>query len=57
MDCVSLCKTQLVVIDDLHFIDFRHRHGMEVSNHIKGLANEIPVTFIYVGCGCGRGGS
>jgi len=38
-----------VVIDDLHFIDFRHRNGMEVSNHLKGLANEMPVTFIYVG--------
>jgi len=38
-----------VVIDDLHFIDFQHRNGMEVSNHLKGLANEMPVTFIYVG--------
>jgi hypothetical protein len=36
-------------VDDLHFIDFRHRHGAEVSNHLKGLANEMAVTFIYVG--------
>ncbi len=49
VDCVTSCDTQLIVIDDLHFIDFRHRHGMEVSNHLKGLANEMPVTFIYVG--------
>ena len=49
VDCVTSCETQLVVIDDLHFVDFRHRHGMEVSNHLKGLANEMPVTFIYVG--------
>ena len=49
VDCVTECETQLVVIDDLHFVDFRHRHGQEVSNHLKGLANEMPVTFIYVG--------
>lgn len=49
VDCVASCETQLIVIDDLHFIDFRHRNGQEVSNHLKGLANEMPVTFIYVG--------
>ena len=49
VDCVNECETQLVVIDDLHFIDFRHRNGQEVSNHLKGLANEMAVTFIYVG--------
>jgi len=49
VDCVSSCETQLVVIDDMHFIDFRHRNGQQVSNHLKGLANEMPVTFIYVG--------
>lgn len=49
VDCVASCETQLIVIDDLHFIDFRRRNGMEVSNHLKGLANEMPVTFIYVG--------
>ncbi len=49
VDCVTECETQLIVIDDLHFVDFRHRHGQEVSNHLKGLANEMPVTFIYVG--------
>ena len=46
---MTACETQLVVIDDLHFVDFRHRNGQEVSNHLKGLANEMPVTFIYVG--------
>lgn len=49
VDCVTSCHTRLIVIDDLHFIDFRHRHGAEVSNHLKGLANEMAVTFIYVG--------
>lgn len=49
VDCVRSCDTQLVVIDDLHFIDFKHRNGREVSNHLKGLANEMPATFVYVG--------
>lgn len=49
VDCVLSCETRLIVIDELHFIDFRHRHGLEVSNHLKWLANEMPVTFVYVG--------
>lgn len=49
VDCVRSCETQLIVIDDLHFVDFKHRNGQEVSNHLKGLANEMPVTFIYAG--------
>lgn len=49
VDCVRSCETQLIIIDDIHFIDFKHRNGRDVSNHLKGLANEMPVTFIYVG--------
>ncbi|KUG57522.1 TniB family NTP-binding protein [Nesterenkonia jeotgali] len=49
IDCVRSCQTQLIIIDDLHFVDFKHRRGREVSNHLKGLANEMPATFIYVG--------
>ncbi|MFV0460704.1 MAG: AAA family ATPase [Actinomycetales bacterium] len=49
VDCVNSCHTQLVVIDDLHFVDFRHRNGMDVSNHLKGLANEMAATFMFVG--------
>jgi hypothetical protein len=51
VDCVLSCETRLIVIDDLHFINFRHRNGSEVSNHLKWLANEMPVTFIFVGVG------
>lgn len=49
MDCVISCETRLIIIDDLHFVDFRHRNGLEVSNHLKSLANALPVTFLYVG--------
>lgn len=49
VDCVQSCQTLMIVIDDMHFIDFARRNGQEVSNHLKGLANEMPVTFLYVG--------
>lgn len=49
VDCVMSCQTRIVVIDDLHFVDFKHRAGVEVSNHLKWLANEMPVTFVFTG--------
>lgn len=49
VDCVRGCQTQLIVIDDLHFVDFAHRDGRAVSDHLKGLANEMAATFVYVG--------
>lgn len=51
LDCVLACQTRLGVIDDVHFINPAHRDGLDVSNHLKWLANELPVTFIYVGVG------
>ncbi len=43
-------------VDDLHFIDPRRKDGLDVSNHLKWLASELPVTFIYAGVGlAGRG--
>jgi hypothetical protein len=53
LDCVLSCATSVIVID-LHFIDFRRRHGTEVSNHLKWLANEMPATFIFSGVGLSR---
>ena len=38
-------------MDDVHFIDPRRKDGLDVSNHLKWLANELPVTFIYAGVG------
>ncbi len=51
LDCVLSCETQVGIIDDIHFIDLARRDGLAVSNHLKWLANELPVTFIYVGVG------
>ena len=54
LDCVLSCETRLGIIDDVHFIDPRRKDGLDVSNHLKWLANELPVTFIYAGVGLGE---
>jgi hypothetical protein len=54
VDCVTSCRTRMIIIDDLHFVDFKDRHGAAVSNHLKWLSNEVPVTFVYAGVGLER---
>jgi hypothetical protein len=51
VDCVLSCHTRIGIVDDLHFVDISRRDGVEVSNHLKWLSNELPVTFIYAGVG------
>ncbi|MEJ7783943.1 MAG: ATP-binding protein [Solirubrobacteraceae bacterium] len=50
-DCVLSCQTRLIIIDDVHFLDMSRRDGREVANHFKWLANQFPVTFLFVGVG------
>jgi hypothetical protein len=50
-ECVTNCKTRLIVVDDVHFLDVSRRDGREVANHFKWLANVFPVTFLFVGVG------
>ena len=50
-DCVTNCKTRLIIVDDVHFLDVNRRDGREVANHFKWLANTFAVTFFFVGVG------
>lgn len=50
-ECVAQCKTRLIIVDDVHFLDINRRDGREVANHFKWLANTFPVTFLFVGVG------
>jgi hypothetical protein len=50
-ECVAGCKSRLIVVDDVHFLDVNRRDGREVANHFKWLANTFPVTFFFVGVG------
>jgi hypothetical protein len=51
LECALLCATRLLIIDDLHFLSWRSNNGVEISNHFKYVANEFPVTLLYVGVG------
>ncbi|MFD7497794.1 AAA family ATPase [Streptomyces sp. NPDC059832] len=51
LDCVLSCEVRLLVLDDLHFLKWRRTNGIEVSNHLKWIANEFPVTLLMVGVG------
>jgi hypothetical protein len=50
-ECVANCKSRLIIVDDVHFLDVTRRDGREVANHFKWLANTFPVTFFFVGVG------
>ncbi|WP_232661236.1 AAA family ATPase [Pseudonocardia sp. TRM90224] len=56
LDCVLACQVRLLVIDDLHFLRWRAKSGVEVSNHFKYIANEFPVTMLFVGVGLAQRG-
>lgn len=49
LDCVLSSETRIGIIDDIHFINPRRKDGLDVTNHLKYLNSEFPVTFIYVG--------
>jgi hypothetical protein len=51
LDCITSCNTRLLIIDDLHFLRWRYRNGIEISNHFKYVANEFPLTLLFVGVG------
>ncbi|MBL7519184.1 AAA family ATPase, partial [Frankia sp. CNm7] len=56
VDCVLSCETRIGIIDDVHFVDPYRKDGLDVSNHLKWLANELPLTFVYVGVGLAERG-
>ncbi len=38
-------------MDDLHFLRWKGKNGIEVSNHFKYIASEFPVTMLFIGVG------
>src|SRR5262249_38782434 len=44
------------IVDDLHFLRWRAKTGVEVSNHFKYVANEFPVTLLFAGVGLAERG-
>jgi hypothetical protein len=56
LDSVLSAETQLLIVDDLHFLRWKNQSGIEVSNHFKYIANEFPVTLLFIGVGLERRG-
>lgn len=56
LNCVSSCETRLLIIDDLHFLHWQRSGGVEISNHFKYIANEFPLTLLFIGVGLGDRG-
>nr|WP_202512838.1 AAA family ATPase [Streptomyces sp. SID3343] len=51
LDCVLSCEVRVLALDDLHFLRWRASSGIQVSNHLKWIANEFPVTLVMIGVG------
>lgn len=49
LDLVTACETEIIAIDELHFIDPRTKDGQGISNQLKWLANELSCAFILTG--------
>ncbi|WP_157850051.1 MULTISPECIES: TniB family NTP-binding protein [Kitasatospora] len=49
LDVMRLCGTELVIIDDAHFLDLSAREGRIVNDHLKDIANHVAATFVYTG--------
>ncbi|WP_197289644.1 AAA family ATPase [Saccharothrix sp. NRRL B-16348] len=56
LDCMTSCHVRLLIVDDLYFLRWRNTSGVEISNHFKYIANEYPVTLVFVGVGLARRG-
>lgn len=51
VELVIATHTSVALIDEVHFIDVRDKDGVKANNHLKYLANVLPVTFIFTGVG------
>ena len=47
----SNCETRLLIIDDLHFLHWQNKGGIEISNNFKYIVNDFPITLISIGIG------
>jgi hypothetical protein len=56
LECARLCRTSLIVIDDIHLLELRREADRDANNHLKRLANDLQATFVYAGVGLSHGG-
>jgi hypothetical protein len=56
LDCMLSCAVRVLIVDDLHFLRWKAKSGVEISNHFKYIANEFPVTLVFIGVGLAKRG-
>lgn len=49
LKALRVCGTELVIIDDIHFLDLSVKEGKVVNDHLKFLANHCAATFVHTG--------
>ncbi|MFD4393763.1 TniB family NTP-binding protein [Kitasatospora sp. NPDC058478] len=49
LEALRRCGTELIIIDDIHFLDVSVKEGRLANDHLKHLANFAAATFVYTG--------
>jgi hypothetical protein len=49
LNCALDCECRLLVLDELHFLKRRGTNRNEVSNQLKTIQNDFPVTLVTIG--------
>lgn len=56
LDVFLDCNVRLLIIDEVHFSAFDTTDGAKLSNTFKSIANDFPVTTLFVGIGLSEAG-
>jgi Bacterial TniB protein len=56
LDAFLDCSVRLLIIDEVHFSAFNTADGVKLSNTFKSIANDFPVTTLFVGIGLSEAG-
>ena len=52
VECAKNHGTQVIMVDDAHFINIRTEQGQLANDHFKDLMNETGATFVFAGIDC-----
>lgn len=56
LDAFLDCNVRLLIIDEVHFSAFNTTDGSRLSNTFKSIANDFPITTLFVGVGLSEAG-
>lgn len=48
-NAMQRCRTELVLVDDIHHLDLKYRANLEASDMLKQLSERCGSTFVYAG--------